>query len=69
MELENKIGGTGSFSDTESCPMSAVMGGNLIWFICNFSLTSLRMGLVIISISMNLIISDQDQLRPRWFDY
>ena len=27
------------------------------------------MGLVIISICMNLIISEQDQLRPRWFDY
>ena len=42
---------------------------NLIWFICHFSLASLRMGLVIFSICMNLIISDQDQLRPRWFDY
>ena len=27
--FKNKIGGTGSFSDTEFCPLSAVMGGDL----------------------------------------
>ena len=40
---------------------------NLVYL--SFSLASLRIGLVIISICMNLIISEQDQLRPRWFDY
>ena len=29
--FKNKIGGTGSFSDTEFCPLSAVMGGDPIF--------------------------------------
>ncbi len=40
---------------------------NLVYL--SFSLASLRIGPVIILICMNLIISEQDQLRPRWFDY
>ena len=29
MNYKTKMGGTGSFSDTEFCPLSAVMGGDL----------------------------------------
>ena len=31
LNYKTKVGGTGSFSDTEFCPLSAVMGGEFMF--------------------------------------